>query len=389
MSAKPTYTELEQRVAELEAQLARLEHAGAALQRQYSRHRKAAEMALLGHWELDLGDQRLCWSDEIYNIFDLDPREFGATYEAFLAAVHPSDRDWVDRAYKESLRDRVGYDIVHRLKLRDGTIKYVREKCKTDYDDDGAPLRSLGTVQDITEEMRRKHGFAGIISRDPRMHELFQTIRDLADVNAPVLVQGESGTGKELVAAAIHSSGRSGRGALRRGQLRALPEELLESELFGHVRGAFTGAVRDKKGRFELAHGGTLFLDEVGDLPQLSRSSCCACCRRGPSSAWAASGRSPSTCAWSAPPTAICARRWTRGGFREDLFYRLKVVPINLPPLRERNERHPAAGGAPARAGRAGGAARGGALRRRPGGADGLRLARATSASCRARCASR
>ncbi len=112
---------------------------------------EAQRIAHLGSWELDLATNKLTWSDEIYRIFEIDPQQFGASYEAFLDAIHPDDRAMVDRAYTESVKRRVPYDIVHRLSFKDGRIKYVHERCETTYDAAGAPLRSLGTVQDITE----------------------------------------------------------------------------------------------------------------------------------------------------------------------------------------------------------------------------------------------
>lgn len=129
-------------------------------------------------------------------------------------------------------------------------------------------------IEDITElsTLRRRlkveQSFAGIIGSAPVMYDLFQTIRDVTDVNIPVLIEGESGTGKELVASAIHSEGTRADKPFVPVNCAALPEGIIESELFGHVKGAFTGALRDKKGRFELAHGGTLFLDEIADLPK-------------------------------------------------------------------------------------------------------------------------
>lgn len=133
-----------------------------ALEKSESKLMEAQQIALLGYWELDLVANTLFWSDEIYRIFNLEPQEFGATYEAFLEAVHPDEREFVDQAYINSVKDRTPYDIVHRLLLKDGTIKYVNEKCQTVYDEDGNPLSSLGTVQDITElkqveESLRRH----------------------------------------------------------------------------------------------------------------------------------------------------------------------------------------------------------------------------------------
>ena len=112
---------------------------------------EAQRIAQLGNWELDLANNTLSWSDEIYRIFELDPAEFSPSYEAFLNAIHPDDREMVNRAYTESVKNRQPYDIEHRLLMRDGRIKYVNEKCETYYDTDGTPLRSLGTVHDITE----------------------------------------------------------------------------------------------------------------------------------------------------------------------------------------------------------------------------------------------
>ena len=132
----------------------------------------------------------------------------------------------------------------------------------------------LATVRDITSLVGLKvwteeaTGFAGIVGRDPKMVQIYRQIQQVAEHDYPVLITGETGTGKELVAAAIHSESRRHRGPFVPLNCGALPEGLVESELFGHVKGAFSGAVRDKKGRFELAHRGTLFLDEVAELPK-------------------------------------------------------------------------------------------------------------------------
>lgn len=113
--------------------------------------KEAQRIAHLGHWELKLANNTLYWSDEVYRIFGLEPQEFIASYEAFLEHVHPEDRELVNTAYNESLNNKTGYDIVHRIALRNGAIKYVNERCVTEYDAKGTPLRSLGTVLDITE----------------------------------------------------------------------------------------------------------------------------------------------------------------------------------------------------------------------------------------------
>jgi len=112
---------------------------------------EAQRLAQLGSWILDLGSSELIWSDEIFRLFEIDPKLFGATYEAFLGAIHPEDRDAVNRAYTESLVNRTPYDITHRLLMDDGRIKWVHEQCRSDFDAAGKPVRSQGTVQDVSE----------------------------------------------------------------------------------------------------------------------------------------------------------------------------------------------------------------------------------------------
>ncbi len=121
-----------------------------ALRQSESLLRQAQHLAHIGHWELDLKTDHLTWSDEIFRIFEIDYCKFGASYETFLNATHPEDREMVNRAYTESVQSRTPYIIEHRLQFPDDRIKYVQERCETFYDDDGTPLRSLGTVQDIT-----------------------------------------------------------------------------------------------------------------------------------------------------------------------------------------------------------------------------------------------
>ncbi len=115
------------------------------------RLKEAQAIAHIGYWDLDIENNRLIWSDEVYRIFDLEPQAFAATYEAFIERIHPDDREAVDRAYRNSLENRAVYEIEHRLLLPDGKIKYVNERCVTKYDEQGRPQRSIGTVQDITE----------------------------------------------------------------------------------------------------------------------------------------------------------------------------------------------------------------------------------------------
>ncbi|MDD4880326.1 MAG: response regulator [Gallionellaceae bacterium] len=168
--------EREREVAENAARAAQVEMTGLLARADDSRHallsmledQKAAETALrysearlrdaqrvahIGSWDLDLVSSHLWWSDEIYRIFEIDLERFGASYPAFIEAIHPEDRERVNQAYQDSVADRTPYDIVHRLLLPGGRIKHVHERCETHYADDGQPLRSFGTVQDVTERV--------------------------------------------------------------------------------------------------------------------------------------------------------------------------------------------------------------------------------------------
>lgn len=181
-----------------------------------------------------------------------------------------------------------------------------------------------------------ENSFRNIIGTDPKMRAIYNSVRNLAATDAAVLIQGESGTGKELVAIAIHKESR------RRGRpfvpfnCGILPEGMVESELFGHVKGAFTGAVKDKKGRFELAHSGTLFLDEVGELSPAVQVKLLRVLQDGTFERVGDEKTIQVNVRIISATNKDLNREVTAGRFRQDLFYRLCVIPIALPPLRDR-----------------------------------------------------
>ncbi len=182
------------------------------------------------------------------------------------------------------------------------------------------------------------HEFSSIVAKSPQMNEIFSTIRKISEYKTTCLLMGESGTGKELVARAIHvNSSRRDRPFITV-NCGAIPENLLESELFGHIKGAFTGAVKSKKGLFEEAHNGTLFLDEIGELPLILQVKLLRALQEEEIRRVGEANSIKVNVRIIAATVRDLAREVEQGTFREDLYYRLHVLPIFLPPLRDRTE---------------------------------------------------
>jgi two-component system response regulator HydG len=190
--------------------------------------------------------------------------------------------------------------------------------------------RELRTTLDKT------FSFPGILGQTPALHRVLDTLHQVADTDATVLVLGESGTGKELVAQALHRSGPRRNRPFVALNCAALAEGVLESELFGHERGAFTGAVARRKGRFEAADGGTLFLDEVGDMPLSTQAKLLRVLEAGEVVRVGSNESIRVDARVIAATNKDLAAAVAEGRFREDLYFRLRVVTIDLPPLRER-----------------------------------------------------
>lgn len=235
------------------------------------------------------------------------------------------------------------------LMKKDGSYIHVLKNASLLHDTDGKEMGAVETMTDITEliekdtqieafrrELKTEDGFHGILGASAPMQQVFDLISNASYSDAPVIIFGESGTGKELVAKAIHDTGARRRRPYVKVNCAALTESLLESELFGHVKGAFTGAYRSREGRFEAAHGGDIFLDEVGDLPLSTQVKMLRVLeekvveRVGDNRPIHIDARIISA------TNRNLKKLVEQGGFREDLFYRINVIPIMVPPLRER-----------------------------------------------------
>ena len=225
--------------------------------------------------------------------------------------------------------------------MREGAFDYL-EKPVSEDQVVVAVRRALEQRELLAENRRlradlgRRFQLANMLSRDAKMQRVFETVAAVRDTRATVLIEGESGTGKTMLARAIHQSSQRAQAPFVEVNCGALPSGLLESELFGHVRGAFTGAVRDKAGKFEAAHGGTLFLDEIATAPHDLQIKLLRVLQDR------VFERVGDTRTRTADVRVIAAtnRRLTEevaaGRFREDLYYRIRVLAVELPPLRER-----------------------------------------------------
>ncbi|HLJ10301.1 MAG TPA: sigma-54 dependent transcriptional regulator [Planctomycetaceae bacterium] len=197
-------------------------------------------------------------------------------------------------------------------------------------------LRLMRQAAELNRRLDEKFGFEGVVGNSPQMHRIISLLQQVAPTDSTVLIQGENGTGKELVARAIHQNSRRKSKPFVPLNISALPESILESELFGHEKGSFTGAERRRIGQFEYANGGTLFLDEVGEMPMNTQIKLLRVLEDGQITRVGTNEPIKVNVRMVAATNADLKAMVEKGSFRKDLFYRLNVVNIVLPPLRER-----------------------------------------------------
>lgn len=335
--------------------------------------RYLAEAQKLTHsasWAFDPAGNRLVhWSEEHYRVFGFDPAQGMPSAEAFYARIHPDDRTTVATAFRAISAERTSFDINYRIVLPDGTSKHIRSIGAPIVDDARGVVECVGTVMDVTEQHNAQAAletafaeietlkdqlfnenvalrqeivevsmFEEIVGTSESLRRVLVHLKKVAATDSTVLILGETGTGKELIARAIHKRSNRANRPFIRVNCAAIPSSLIASELFGHEKGAFTGALQRRLGRFEAANGGTIFLDEIGELPAETQVALLRVLQERELERVGSNVPIPVDVRVLAATNRNLKAAVAAGTFRQDLFYRLNVFPIEIPPLRERLE---------------------------------------------------
>ena len=287
----------------------------------------------------------------------------------WVASVHPEDYDRCLEIYVRNFEERKPFEMEYRLRRKDGEYRWIFDKGTPRFSSDQVFLGYIGSCLDITErkqaevELRKAHeelhllknqleaenislqgelqldlNFGEIVGQSDAIKYVLFKIAQVAPTDSTVLISGETGTGKELVARAIHNASARKDRPLIKVNCGALSPTLIESELFGHEKGAFTGAGARKPGRFELAHGGTIFLDEIGELPLELQVKLLRVIQENEFERLGGTKTIKADVRIIAATNRNLKLEVESGKFREDLWYRLNVYPITVPPLRQRKE---------------------------------------------------
>ncbi|MFZ7113213.1 MAG: sigma 54-interacting transcriptional regulator [Desulfatiglandales bacterium] len=331
---------------------------------------ESQRIARVGSWEWDIRCGTLHWSEQFYRILGLHPRETEATCEKFLTCVHPDDRQAIQQAINRAMSaPGQPYSIECRVVRPDGTERHVQARGEFSFDQDRRPVHMLAILHDITEHKQAEHAlkkafdevrtlkkqleienlylrkdtefesrFKGVLGVSNAIKYVTHRIQKVATTGATVLLTGETGTGKGVFARALHVQSERKDKPFVHVNCAGLPANLIESELFGREKGAFTGSTARQIGRFELADGGTIFLDEIGELPLELQSKLLKVLEDGEFERLG----SPHTVKVDVRVIASTNRNLVeesrKGRFRMDLFYRLNVFPVTVPPLRQRRD---------------------------------------------------
>jgi PAS domain S-box-containing protein len=328
---------------------------------------EAQRLSRTGSFGCTLSTGEMFWSEETFRIYGYD-RTTKPELERVIQRVHPEDRALVEESIDRAHRDGNDCHVECRLLLPDNSVKYVRIVAHASSNESGT-IEFIGAVMDVTaerqaraelekafEEIKRlkdrlhdenvvlreqiDQAFMSeeIVGSSPALKAVLSNIVKVAPTDSTVLITGETGTGKELIARAIHKGSRRAGQPFITVNCASIPSSLIASELFGHEKGAFTGALQRRQGRFELAHSGTIFLDEIGELPTETQIALLRVLQERQFERVGGSRVIHTDVRIIAATNRDLAAAIASGTFRADLFYRLNIFPIRVPPLRNRKE---------------------------------------------------
>ena len=332
---------------------------------------EAQRLTQSGSWAWNVRTHDTIWSQEMYRILGYDPKTTKPTLSHFLERVHPEDRLRMERqSVLESAKGtRVDSVTDYRIVLPDGTIKHLHSVGHPVLHESGDVTEVVGTSMDVTEqhaarvaletafeqiqalrdqlhnenialreEIDKASMFEEIVGESPALHAVLSRVAKVAPTDSTVLITGETGNGKELIARAIHKRSHRSSRAFVSVNCASIPGTLIASELFGHEKGSFTGALQRRLGRFEVAQGGTLFLDEIGELPAETQIALLRVLQEREFQRIGGAHPIRADVRVITATNRDLEKAIAAGTFRSDLFYRLNVFPIEMPPLRERRE---------------------------------------------------
>jgi PAS domain S-box-containing protein len=328
---------------------------------------EAQRLSHAGSWRHELASGIFTVSPEVLRIRGVESAEPLSTIDRMYRGIHPNDRSRVKDTYEAAQRRKGEFDAEYRIVLDDGTIKHLHTIGHPVLNESGDVVEYIGTGMDVTEQRQAQAAlekaydeikrlkdqlqdenlalreeidqasmFEEIVGASAALKTVLSHLSKVAPTDSTVLISGETGTGKELIARAIHKHSRRADRAFVSLNCAATPPSLIASELFGHEKGAFTGAVQQRRGRFELAHSGTIFLDEIGEIPMDTQVALLRVLQERQIERVGGSRAIPVDVRVIAATNRDLSAAIAAGTFRSDLFYRLNVFPIHVPALRQR-----------------------------------------------------
>jgi transcriptional regulator with GAF, ATPase, and Fis domain len=343
------------------------EHLTQELRRRETYLTEAQRLSHTGSFGWNVCSGEIVWSEENFRILEYD-RSVKPTLELIHRRVHPEDKALHEEFVERVTREKKDFAIAHRLLMPSGAVKYV-EVVGHAVKNESGEIEFIGSVMDVTavkraqqaleqafqeikglkdqlqrenialrEEIGDTSMFEEIVGGSPLLKAALVRVAKVAPADSTVLITGETGTGKELIARAIHRGSLRAERPFVKVSCAAIPQSLITSELFGHEKGAFTGALHQRIGRFELAEGGTIFLDEIGELPSETQIALLRVLQEREIERIGGSRPIPINVRVIVATNRDLKAAIAANEFRSDLFYRINVFPIEVPPLRDRKE---------------------------------------------------